>query len=138
MTQKTTFVPQLIVGHGVTDISFYTNAFGARELQRWNNNDGSIHVAELEIDGAMFHLHEETKPDSNSSSENAVSLSPGMARGTTVIVGFMVDDVHAVFDRAVAAGAKIISPVTDYDYNYRQGDLIDPFGHHWLIEKILS
>jgi PhnB protein len=129
MTQKTTFVPQLIIGHGVTDISFYTRAFGARELQRWSNEDGSIHVAELEIEGAMFHLHEEVKRNNN--------ISPASATGTTVIVGLMVDDVHAVFDRAVAAGAKAISPVTDYDYNYRQGDVMDPFGHHWLIEKIL-
>jgi PhnB protein len=137
MKTKTIFVPQLIIGHGVTDISFYTNAFGAKELQRWSNDDGSIHVAELEIDGAMFHLHEEAKRDNNLSPAN-VSLSPGNVNGTTVTVGLMVDDVHAVFDRAVAAGAKIISPVTDHDYKYRQGDLIDPFGHHWLIEKILS
>ncbi|WP_426669739.1 VOC family protein [Mucilaginibacter sp. McL0603] len=130
MTQKTTFVPQLIIGHGVTDISFYTEAFGAKELQRWSNDDGSIHVAELEIDGAMFHLHEEVTRNN--------SISPASASGTTVIVGLMVDDVHAVFDRAVAAGAKAISPVTDYDYRYRQGDVMDPFGHHWLIEKILK
>jgi PhnB protein len=128
MKQKTTFVPQLIIGHGVTDLSFYTNAFGARELQRWSNDDGSIHVAELEIEGAMFHLHEEGKRDT----------SPGAAGGTTVIIGLMVDDVHAVFDRAVAAGAKVISPIVDHDYQYRQGDIIDPFGHHWLIEKILK
>jgi PhnB protein len=128
MTQKTTFVPQLIIGHGVTDISFYTDAFGAKELQRWSNDDGSIHVAELEIDGAMFHLHE----------EGHRNLSPDKAGSTTVIIGLMVDDVHAIFDQAVAAGAKIVSPVVDHDYKYRQGDIIDPFGHHWLIEKILS
>ena len=128
MKQKTAFVPQLIIGHGVTDISFYTKAFGAKELHRWSNDDGSIHVAELLIDGAMFHLHEEGRKD----------LSPGKAGGTTVIVGLMVDDVHAVFDQAVSAGAEVISPVTDYDYRYRQGDITDPFGHHWLIEKILS
>jgi len=130
MTQKTTFVPQLIIGHGVTDISFYTEAFGAKELQRWSNDDGSIHVAELEINGAMFHLHEEIERNNN--------ISPQSANGTTVIIGLMVDDVHAVFDRAVAARAKVISPVTDYDYSYRQGDVLDPFGHHWLIEKILK
>ena len=130
MKQKTTFVPQLIIGHDVTDISFYTNAFGAKELQLWSNDDGSIHVAELEIDGAMFHLHEEIERNNN--------ISPVKATGTAVIIGLMVDDVHAVFDRAVAAGGKVISPVTDYDYNYRQGDVLDPFGHHWLIEKILK
>jgi PhnB protein len=125
---KTTFAPQLIISHGVTDISFYTDAFGAKELQRWSNDDGSIHVVELEIDGAMFHLHEESRGNA----------SPDKAGCTTVTIGLMVDDVHAVFGRAIEAGAKMISPVKDYDYKYRQGDIIDPFGHHWLIEKILS
>jgi PhnB protein len=92
------------------------------------NDDGCTHVAELEIDGAMFHLHE----------EGTRNASPDKAGNTAVTIGLMVDDVQAVFDRAVAAGAKVISPVKDYDYKYRQGDIIDPFGHHWLIEKILS
>ena len=127
MKQKTTFAPQLIIDNGVTDISFYTNAFGANERQRWSNDDGSIHVAELEIDGILFHLHEQGKQKS----------CPGKVGSSTVIVGLMVDDVQAVFDQAVAAGAKIISAVTDYDYLYRQGEIVDPFGHHWLIEKIL-
>ncbi|MEO5682669.1 MAG: hypothetical protein ABIQ88_08505 [Chitinophagaceae bacterium] len=35
---------------------------------------------------------------------------------------------------AVAAGATEISPVRDYDYGYRQGEIKDPFGHTWLIE----
>jgi PhnB protein len=55
MLEKPTFVPQLIIGHGIKDISFYTQAFGADELRRWTNDDGSIHVAELVINGAMFH-----------------------------------------------------------------------------------
>jgi len=50
----------------------------------------------------------------------------------------MVEDVQAVFDKAISEGATVISPVTDYDYQYRQGEIIDPFGHHWLIEKVLS
>ena len=128
MIQSTTFVPQLIISHGITDISFYANAFGAMEQRRWSNEDGSIHVAELEIDGVLFHLHE----------EGADIISPLNAGGNTVITGLMVDDVHAVFNRAVAAGAKVLSLVKDYDYNYRQGDLLDPFGHRWLIQKKLS
>ena len=128
MAQTTTFVPQLIISHGITDINFYFKAFAAKELRRWSNEDGSIHVAELEIDGALFHLHE----------AGMDITSPAYTSGTTVIIGLMVDDVHAVFNRAIAAGATIRSPVKDYEYNYRQGDLIDPFGHHWLIQKKLN
>jgi PhnB protein len=37
--------------------------------------------------------------------------------------------------QAVAAGGKELYPVRDYDYNYRQGCVEDPFGHRWLLEK---
>lgn len=43
----TFFAPQLYIANGVTDISFYEKAFGAIELRRWNNDDGTLHVAEL-------------------------------------------------------------------------------------------
>ena len=46
-----------------------------------------------------------------------------------------VEDPHAVMAKAVEAGGTEIDPVKDYDYDYRQGCLGDPFGHHWLIEK---
>jgi PhnB protein len=59
-TNKTFFAPQLYIKSGIRDISFYTQALGAVELRRFTNNDGSIHVAELSIDGALFHLHEES------------------------------------------------------------------------------
>jgi PhnB protein len=44
---NTRFAPQLYIPHGVKDIEFYTKAFGAIELRRWTNADGTIHVAEL-------------------------------------------------------------------------------------------
>jgi PhnB protein len=57
---STYFAPQLFIKNGTKDISFYEKAFGAIELMKLTNDDGSIHVAELSIDGAVFHLHEET------------------------------------------------------------------------------
>lgn len=123
---KPTFAPELTIPNGVTDVDFYKNAFGATELRRFSNEDGTIHVSELEIDGAMFHLHEITQN---------YSLSPGKAGGTTVTIGLFVDDVDAVIEQAVKAGAVLSSPAQDYFYGYRQGAFIDPFGHHWQIEK---
>jgi len=120
------FAPMLIIPNGIADVSFYTKAFGAEELRRWSNADGSIHVVELSIKGAIFHMHEqwETK-----------LVSPQRAGASTVSVNLFVDDVDAVVERAVAAGAKITSPVQDFDYGYRQGDIIDIFGHCWQIQK---
>lgn len=124
---KPFFAPQLFINNGVKDISFYTNAFGATEQLRFNNNDGSLHVAELSIEGAIFHLHEITaKPN---------FFSPQKHNGTTTIIGLFVSDVDAVMSKAIKAGATEINPAKDYEYGYRQGEIEDPFGHHWLIQK---
>ena len=53
---KPFFAPELFINNGTKDISFYENAFGAREVMRFTNDDGSIHVAELSIEGSIFLL----------------------------------------------------------------------------------
>ena len=123
---KPFFAPQLFINNGVKDISFYANAFGATENFCLRNEDGSVHVAELSIDGTIFHLHEVTKQH---------FFSPEKHQGTTAIIGLFVSDVSAVVNKAIQAGAVEISAVKDYEYGYRQGEIKDIFGHHWLIEK---
>ncbi|MCE6992016.1 VOC family protein [Dyadobacter sp. CY323] len=126
MPKTPTFAPQLWIPNGVTNVDFYIKAFGAVELRRFSNDDGSIHVSELSIDGAIFHLHEETR--------NPATFNPARHQGTTVTLGLFVPDVDSVMDTAVAAGAVVLSPAQDYDYGYRQGEVKDPFGHIWMIE----
>lgn len=127
MSHQTFFAPMIYLKTVAPGIEFYKKAFGASVLRQWNNDDGTVHVAEMEIDGALFHLHEEvTRID---------ELSPATLQGTTIAIGLFVDDVHAMMANAIAAGGKELDPVKDYDYEYRQGTLEDPFGHHWLLEK---
>ena len=127
---KTAFAPQLYIKRGVRNIDFYTKALGAIELRRWTNDDGSLHVAELSIDGALFHLHEESKSSS--------LFGPEKHNGTTVLIGLFVSDVNAFLNKAIEAGATLISPAQDYDYGYRQAIIKDPFGHYWMIEMQIS
>jgi PhnB protein len=122
----TSFAPELTIRNGVTDIDFYKNAFSAVEHMRLNNDDGSVHVAEFFIGEAMFHVHEVM--------QNPAKFSPEKHNGGTVTIGLMTDDVHGIVAQAIAAGATLVSPVTDYEYGYRQGEIKDPFGHHWQIE----
>lgn len=122
----THFAPELHIPNGTTDIDFYKR-FGAAEHFCFRNEDGSIHVAELEIDGAVFHLHE--------TMHWFEALEPVQAKGVTTVIGLFVDDVQEVFDRGLSAGATEISPVTDHEYGYRQGMFKDPFGHYWQIQK---
>jgi PhnB protein len=125
---KTYFAPQLTIKVVAPAVEFYKKVFDAKVLRLFQN-EGRIHVAEMEIDGAMFHIHEEA-PNNN-------QLSPETTKAASVLIGLFVDDVHTIVKRAEAEGAKIISPVTDWEYGYRQGTFLDPFGHQWMIEKKL-
>jgi PhnB protein len=125
-TNSTHFAPELHIPNGTFNIEFYTE-LGAKEIFCFRNNDGSVHVAELDIDGAIFHLHE-TMPWFE-------ALEPKKANGVTAVVGLFVPDVDEFMRRAIQAGASEIHPATDYDYGYRQGMFKDPFGHFWQIQK---
>lgn len=125
--KKVIFAPQLFIPGGIMDVSFYSNAFGAVIEKLWRNDDDTIHVAELSINGTIFHLHEE-RPGKE-------QLEPVNAHGVTALIGLFVEDVDAVINNALKAGATLLNPARDYDYGYRQGEIRDPFGHQWLVEK---
>ncbi|MBW4888273.1 VOC family protein [Mucilaginibacter sp. HMF5004] len=129
MKTKTAFAPMLAIGKNIHEAGFYTRAFGAVEDWCIRNDDGSIHVAQFNIDGATFHIHE-VMPNSG-------DILPADHNSVTIVIGLMTDDVHALFNQAVAAGATIITPVTDHDYGWRQGELEDVFGHRWVIQKVM-
>lgn len=126
-SRTTFFAPELYIDNGVTDISFYEKAFGAIEQLSFTNDDGSIHVVELSIDGAIFHIHETTA--------KSYFFSPNKHNGGTVCIGLFVADVDGVISKAIQAGATEIDPAQDYEYGYRQGTIKDPFGHYWQIQK---
>lgn len=120
----TQFAPELHIPNGTTNIDFYKK-FGASENFCFRNEDGNIHVAELEFNGAIFHVHETMRE----------ALEPISANGVTAIIGLFVPDVEAVMQQAILAGATLINPTTDHEYGYRQGMFKDPFGHYWQIQK---
>src|SRR5258705_508956 len=61
------------------------------------------------------------------------NIGPDTLGGTSISVALYVEDVDAVFARAVAAGATVLDPVQDYFYGDRGGKLKDPFGHRWMV-----
>jgi PhnB protein len=124
------FAPELFINNGVTDISFYNKAFGAAEQRRFSNDDGRLHVVELSIQGAIFHVHEVTAKQ--------YFFSPDKNNGSRICIGLFVSDVDKVMREAIEAGAVEISPAQDYEYGYRQGQIKDPFGHYWQIQKKIA
>ena len=127
----------LAVRGGAKAIDFYRQAFGAEEL--WRIDAGDHIVAGLSIEGADFFLADE--------SPSYGTRSPDSVGSTTVRIELFVKDPKAVVSRAVTAGASEINPVVEYQHNtigirpikkMLQGAIRDPFGHIWLIGRILD
>jgi PhnB protein len=116
--------PFLAVRDTDVAIAFYAEAFGATVRERFEAPDGPV-VAVLDIDGMPFGVATEAP--------QLGTPSPETAGATTVRVSLHVDDPDAAAARAVAAGATEMFPVADQPYGLRQGRVVDPFGHHWLI-----
>ena len=53
-------------------------------------------------------------------------------------VMFKVADVAAVVDAVVARGGRLVDPVHDWEYGERQATIVDPFGHHWVLNQTLT
>jgi PhnB protein len=120
-----TVTPYLIVSGGAKALEFYARAFGAVERERIEDGSGRIGHAEVVIGTSRVMLADE-HPEVG-------ALSPTTVGGSPISLHVYVEDVDAVVDRAVAAGAKLTRPVADQFYGDRVGGITDPFGHRWFI-----
>ncbi len=118
-------IPYLSVEGASAAIDFYTRVFEARERMRMPAPNGKLGHAELEIGDSLIMLAD-VFPDMG-------GQTPQSLGGTPVTVMVYVEDVDAVFDRAIAAGATVEREVQDQFYGDRAGQFVDPFGHKWFV-----
>jgi PhnB protein len=117
--------PYLCCKNAAGAIEFYKSVFAATELMRIAQPDGKVGHAEIKIGESIIMLADEF-PEMN-------FRSPQSLGGSPVSILLYVENVDAVVERAVAAGSKLQRPVKDEFYGDRSGQLIDPFGHVWMI-----
>jgi PhnB protein len=125
---RTAVAPLLSVRQGARAVEFYKLAFGATEVFRIEDPSGAV-VATLAVDGAEFWVADESPEHQN--------FSPESLGGGTVRMILTVADPDEMFARAVAAGARIVTAITN-NYGWRLGRVADPFGHHWEIGRPLK
>ncbi|MES2512984.1 MAG: VOC family protein [Bacteroidota bacterium] len=108
-------------------IEFYKEIFGAKEMGRVSMPGNIVGHAELKIGDSRLMIAEEMPEWGNK--------SPQTLGGSPVRICFYVDNVDEVFKRALDAGAKVEGnmDVKDQFYGDRSGNLVDPFGHIWII-----
>ena len=117
--------PYLIIKGAAVALEFYAAAFAATELVRLDDGNGKIMHAEISIGDALLMLADEF-PDMG-------YRGPQSLGGSSVSIHLYVEDVDAIFARAVELGATVAMPVADQFDGDRRGTLIDPFGHVWLL-----
>jgi PhnB protein len=118
--------PWLSVADATKAVEYYKAALGALELERLEDEAGSVVVAQLSIVGADFWVQQDGETDPHALGDR----SP-------VRMILTVEDPDAVFAQAVGAGAREVAPITE-GHGWRIGRVADPSGHHWEIGKPLT
>jgi PhnB protein len=119
--------PRLTFKDAAKAIEFYKQAFGAKEIMRFEH-EGKIPHAEIMIGDSHIDLSDEW-PEGGRFSAETLGQSP-------VQLNLQVDDVDSFAAQAVAAGLKPLGPISDKFYGSREGNFVDPFGYTWNIFTI--
>ncbi|MGE3955909.1 MAG: VOC family protein [Vicinamibacterales bacterium] len=113
----TSVAPYLVVNGARHTIDFLVRVFGARTLRVTPGKPGLISHGEVRIDDTVIML------------ADAVEGWPA----TSSHVHVYVEDVDALFERAVSAGATVVKrPVQDGDADKR-GGFMDAGGTTWWV-----
>jgi len=112
-----TVTPYLTVADAAAQIDFLKRAFGAKETFRHADDKGNVSHAEVRVGTSMIMI--------------------GQARGQwtprPAILYLYVEDVDAVYKRAVEAGGKPVQAPADQAYGDRSGGVEDSQGNQWWI-----
>jgi len=106
-------------------IEFYQKAFGAKEVMRQADGQSGVRHAEIQIGSSLLMMHDEFPEFPSHRSIQGMGGSP-------VNMFVYADDVDALYNQAVDAGAKALGPLEDKPYG-RTAGVVDPFGFTWWL-----
>ena len=124
-----TVTPSLTLDDAKQAIAWYQKGLGAEELMRSEGPDGKIMHAALRIGDSIIMLNDPVM---------AGHKGPKALGGSPASIFLYVEDCDALFNRAVAAGAKVEMPMADQFWGDRFGSIVDPHGYSWAIATHLE
>jgi PhnB protein len=125
-----TVAVSLVVRDAKAAIDFYRTVFGAKHRYSLTMPDGGIAHAEFKIGDSLLMIADERPEWGNK--------GPETLGGSPVTLNVMVEDPDATVAAAEKAGAKVVFPVADQFYGFRSGRFQDPYGHLWIVSKVLE
>ena len=131
-----TIVPQVPYLDVRAALAFLQRAFGFREIRtaRLVTPDGAIDHAMLEFGAGAIGIG----PQGHHG-----AISPQSSGIESQYISVYVDDVDAHYQRAVGAGARIATGLSDYVWGdrpyeaHRTYEALDPEGHRWRFHQLL-
>jgi PhnB protein len=122
-----TVTPQLTLDNAAQAIDWYKKALGAEEVARAVGPDGKVMHAEIRIGDSLIMLNDEM----------GGGKSPKAIGGSPASLWVYVENCDTLFNRAVAAGAKVppgpMGQLMDQFWGDRTGTFTDPHGYQWTI-----
>ena len=118
-------IPMLVCKNVASQIEFCKKVFPAVELGHRPGPDGNIAHSLLTIHGEMFILEAEWP--------SLASRAPKKDGSSSVVMFVYVEDVDAVVERALAAGAELLLPLKNQFWGDRTARIMDPEGHVWTV-----
>jgi PhnB protein len=118
-------IPRLVCRDPAAEIEFIKQAFKAEERVRRPGPEGKLAHALLTIGPAMIMIESEWPAITN--------RAPQLDGSSPVVLFVYVEDVDQAVERAVAAGAKVLSPTANQFWGDRTAWVMDPAGHVWTI-----
>jgi PhnB protein len=116
--------PFLAVSPARDAMAFYCDVFGATVVGVTEFGDVLAH-AELDLGNGRLQLGEPS-PEYHLAAQSTTD-------DACYSIALYCADVDALVERAVAAGAVVREPVTDFVSGDRYGSIRDPFGVRWSI-----
>jgi PhnB protein len=122
-----TITPHMVVRGADRAAAWYVRALGAEERGRIPVPGGKYMQIELRFGDSTVMIADEFP-------EMGV-VSPLTVGGVYCTLGIQSEDVDALWQRAVEAGAEVFQPLQDMLWGDRHGEIIDPFGHKWALAQ---
>jgi PhnB protein len=124
-----TITPHIVVGDAAAAADWYKQILGAEERNRIEVPGGKLMQVELRFGDSAVMLADEFP--------EAGVLSPLSVGGTATVLHLYTDDVDAIWNGALDAGAEVRQPLHDAFWGERYGQITDPFGHRWGLAQHL-
>lgn len=118
-------MPALIVRDAKKALTFYQEGLGAKETSRFEGPDGKVMHSTIQLGDTTIMVHDEF-PEMD-------AHAPKQGQTHPVYLYAMVQDVDKTVEQAVQHGATLHGKIEDQFYGHRTGNVIDPFGHMWVL-----